>query len=278
MPSERRVCADHRAVDVGIDRLYRRASDGERADGAKAGELRLAGISSIAAANAWLPGFIDARAANKAIRSGAMPTLPRLERAAAASCRCRRCSDLRAQPGQRLDQAIGRHARCAHHSKGRAGLPREVRGEGRGISLTAETAAHPKSWLTLFVRNSTTYGQTLDSQLDQLRAAGCSSRNIYREKVTGAHSDRRQLLRMLGKLAACRTGSDGALWFTNSGILDPVKIGRITRLWVHKGDDRRNAPQRARQLSTVRQTGTGSGSRYCGGVSVAPTPPCDRRR
>jgi DNA invertase Pin-like site-specific DNA recombinase len=45
------------------------------------------------------------------------------------------------------------------------------------------------------------YGQTLDSQLDQLRAAGCNSRNIYREKVTGAHSDRRQLLRMLGKLA-----------------------------------------------------------------------------
>ena len=45
------------------------------------------------------------------------------------------------------------------------------------------------------------YGQTLDSQLDQLRKAGCTSRNIYREKVTGAHSDRRQLLRMLGKLA-----------------------------------------------------------------------------
>jgi DNA invertase Pin-like site-specific DNA recombinase len=46
-----------------------------------------------------------------------------------------------------------------------------------------------------------TYGQTLDAQLEQLRAAGCISRNIYREKVTGAHSDRRQLLRMLGKLA-----------------------------------------------------------------------------
>jgi DNA invertase Pin-like site-specific DNA recombinase len=46
-----------------------------------------------------------------------------------------------------------------------------------------------------------TYGQTLDAQLEQLRAAGCISRNIYRERVTGAHSDRRQLLRMLGKLA-----------------------------------------------------------------------------
>src|SRR3954470_13151852 len=45
-----------------------------------------------------------------------------------------------------------------------------------------------------------TYGQTIDAQLDQLRAAGCSSRNIYREKVTGARADRRELNRMLGKL------------------------------------------------------------------------------
>src|SRR3989440_10653252 len=46
-----------------------------------------------------------------------------------------------------------------------------------------------------------TYGQTLDAQLEQLRAAGCTSRNIYREKVTGARADRRELNRMLGKLA-----------------------------------------------------------------------------
>jgi DNA invertase Pin-like site-specific DNA recombinase len=46
-----------------------------------------------------------------------------------------------------------------------------------------------------------TYGQTLDSQLEQLRKAGCSSRSIYREKVTGARADRRELNRMLGKLA-----------------------------------------------------------------------------
>jgi DNA invertase Pin-like site-specific DNA recombinase len=59
---------------------------------------------------------------------------------------------------------------------------------------------HPEKRLIGYARVST-YGQTLDSQLDQLRAAGCSNRNIYREKVTGAHSDRRQLLRMLGKLA-----------------------------------------------------------------------------
>ena len=59
---------------------------------------------------------------------------------------------------------------------------------------------HPEKRLIGYARVST-YGQTLDSQLDQLRAAGCNNRNIYREKLTGAHSDRRQLLRMLGKLA-----------------------------------------------------------------------------
>jgi DNA invertase Pin-like site-specific DNA recombinase len=59
-----------------------------------------------------------------------------------------------------------------------------------------------------------TYGQTLDSQLEQLRAAGCSSRNIYREKVTGARADRRELNRMLGKL----------------GPGDVVTVTRIDRL------------------------------------------------
>ena len=31
-------------------------------------------------------------------------------------------------------------------------------------------------------------------------AAGCSSRNIYRKKATGARADRRELLRMLDRL------------------------------------------------------------------------------
>src|SRR5438105_6043115 len=44
-----------------------------------------------------------------------------------------------------------------------------------------------------------TYGQTLDAQLPQLRGAGCTK--IYREKVTGAHNDRRELLDMLKHLA-----------------------------------------------------------------------------
>ncbi|MFZ3236590.1 MAG: hypothetical protein WA417_11920 [Stellaceae bacterium] len=39
------------------------------------------------------------------------------------------------------------------------------------------------------------HGQTLEAQLEQLCGAGCTK--IYREKVTRAHSDRRELLRML---------------------------------------------------------------------------------
>jgi DNA invertase Pin-like site-specific DNA recombinase len=45
-----------------------------------------------------------------------------------------------------------------------------------------------------------TYGQTLDAQLEQLKAEGCAK--IYREKASGAQADRRELLRMLKELAA----------------------------------------------------------------------------
>ena len=44
-------------------------------------------------------------------------------------------------------------------------------------------------------------GRPLTAKLEQVRAAGCTSRNIYREKVTGARADRRELLRMLRRLA-----------------------------------------------------------------------------
>ena len=44
-----------------------------------------------------------------------------------------------------------------------------------------------------------TYGQTLDAQLEQLKAEGCTK--IYREKASGAQPDRRELLRMLKNLA-----------------------------------------------------------------------------
>src|SRR6201981_1361631 len=60
--------------------------------------------------------------------------------------------------------------------------------------------SHPEKRPIGYARVST-YGQTLDVQLEQLRAAGCGSRNIYREKLTGARADRRELNRMLGKLA-----------------------------------------------------------------------------
>ena len=59
---------------------------------------------------------------------------------------------------------------------------------------------HSEKCLIGYARVST-YGQPLDSQLERLRKAGCSSRNIYREKVTGARADRRELNRTLGKLA-----------------------------------------------------------------------------
>src|SRR5271165_1842734 len=60
------------------------------------------------------------------------------------------------------------------------------------------TETHPPNRRLGYARVST-YGQTLDAQLDQLRAAGCTK--IYREKVTGAHSDRRELLKMLKAIA-----------------------------------------------------------------------------
>jgi DNA invertase Pin-like site-specific DNA recombinase len=47
----------------------------------------------------------------------------------------------------------------------------------------AET--HPENRLIGYARVST-YGQTLDVRLEQLRAAGCGRRNIYGEKMTGA--------------------------------------------------------------------------------------------
>src|SRR5207237_10273346 len=61
------------------------------------------------------------------------------------------------------------------------------------------TETHPQNRRFGYARVSTV-GQTLDSQLEQLRAAGCSTK-IYREKVTGAHNNRRELLKMLKALA-----------------------------------------------------------------------------
>jgi DNA invertase Pin-like site-specific DNA recombinase len=48
-----------------------------------------------------------------------------------------------------------------------------------------------------------TVGQTLESQLEQLRGAGCTK--IYREKVTGARADRRSF-------STCSNTSRPATW------------------------------------------------------------------
>jgi hypothetical protein len=57
---------------------------------------------------------------------------------------------------------------------------------------------------TLPKRNpkTTAFGQTVDAQREHLCAAGCKSRNIYREKGIGARAGRRELLRMLDRLAS----------------------------------------------------------------------------
>src|SRR5947209_6691724 len=57
--------------------------------------------------------------------------------------------------------------------------------------------SHPQNRRLGYARVST-YGQTLDVQLEQLRAAGCTK--IYREKVTGVRADRRELLKLLKSL------------------------------------------------------------------------------
>jgi DNA invertase Pin-like site-specific DNA recombinase len=48
------------------------------------------------------------------------------------------------------------------------------------------TKSEPQNRCFGYARVST-YGQTLDAQLEQLRGAGCTK--IFREKVTGAHND-----------------------------------------------------------------------------------------
>ena len=56
------------------------------------------------------------------------------------------------------------------------------------------TESNPQNRRLGYARVST-HGQTLDAQLEQLKAAGCV--RVYREKVTGARADRRELLKML---------------------------------------------------------------------------------
>src|SRR4051794_12299480 len=52
---------------------------------------------------------------------------------------------------------------------------------------------------TLGYARVSTDGQTLDAQLAQLEVAGCAK--VFREKVSGARSDRAQLIRLLDSLS-----------------------------------------------------------------------------
>jgi DNA invertase Pin-like site-specific DNA recombinase len=51
---------------------------------------------------------------------------------------------------------------------------------------------------TLGYARVSTFGQTLEAQLEQLAAAGCD--RVYREKASGARADRRELNRLLKAL------------------------------------------------------------------------------
>jgi DNA invertase Pin-like site-specific DNA recombinase len=59
-----------------------------------------------------------------------------------------------------------------------------------------------------------TFGQTLDAQLAQLRKLGCAK--IYREKVSGAQPDRRELLKLLKALGP-------------GGVVTVTRIDRLAR-------------------------------------------------
>ncbi len=60
------------------------------------------------------------------------------------------------------------------------------------------TETDPQDRVLGYARVST-YSQTLDAQLEQLKAAGCAK--VYREKATGVQVERRELQRMLKTMA-----------------------------------------------------------------------------
>ena len=84
-----------------------------------------------------------------------------------------------------------------------------MRRKGLRFSKGMSDSATPKR---LGYARVSTVGQTLEAQLDQLKAAGCS--RVYREKVSGAKVDRKELGKLLKSLA---TG-------------DQVVVTRIDRL------------------------------------------------
>jgi hypothetical protein len=82
-----------------------------------------------------------------------------------------------------------------------------------GTDLKTKARPAPESRRLGDARVST-YGQTLDAQLEQLRRDGCT--RIYREKVSGPQADRRELLQMLKAIAA-------------SDVVTVTRIDRLAR-------------------------------------------------
>src|ERR1700731_738774 len=67
---------------------------------------------------------------------------------------------------------------------------------GRKLKTKAKA---PTETRRLGYARASTYGQTINAQLAQLRAEGCT--RIYREKMGGVRPDRRELLKLLKALA-----------------------------------------------------------------------------
>ena len=108
------------------------------------------------------------------------------------------------------------------------------------------TETRPKNRRLGYARVST-YGQTLDAQPEQLHGAGCTK--VYRERVTGAHSDRRELLKLLKSLAAgdavtvMRIDRLARSTFDLFGIVKPiVDARRNSDHWPNRGPTPAPAP------------------------------------
>ena len=68
-----------------------------------------------------------------------------------------------------------------------------------GLEVAQDMIESPPQDRAIGYARVSTYGQTLDAQLEQLTAAGCAK--VYREKATGAQVERRELQRMLKAMA-----------------------------------------------------------------------------